>query len=193
MKNQSHFLIVGLGNPGSQYIYTRHNVGFRFADQMARYYGVAFKEKNNYHLALSENAGQKVFILKPAMYMNLSGIPVLHVASYYKIVPERILVAYDDIALPLGKIRLRKKGSAGGHNGMKSIIESLGKDDFSRMRLGIGSPEGQSLEKYVLSGFSKSEEKLVESMLDTAQNACLEILSGGMDSAMNLYNGTETV
>jgi peptidyl-tRNA hydrolase, PTH1 family len=106
---------------------------------------------------------------------------------------ERILVAYDDIALSLGKIRLRKKGSAGGHNGMKSIIESLGKEDFSRMRLGIGSPEGQPLEKYVLSAFSKSEEQLVENMLDTAQNACLEILSGGMDSAMNLYNGTETV
>jgi peptidyl-tRNA hydrolase, PTH1 family len=88
MKNHSHFLIVGLGNPGSQYIYTRHNVGFRFADQMARYYGVSFKEKNNYHLALYENAGQKVFILKPAMYMNLSGIPVLHVASYYKILPR---------------------------------------------------------------------------------------------------------
>lgn len=192
MKNRSHFLIIGLGNPGPKYTFTRHNAGFLLLDQMALHYEVSFKEKNNYDLSLFENSDYKIYLLKPMMFMNLSGIPVLHVASYYKIKPENIIIAYDDIDLPLGKIRLRNQGSAGGHNGVKSILKNLGKDNFIRLRLGVGPrPPEIPLDKYVLSTFSKSENQGLEDMLFLAKEACLKIISSGVAVAMNTYNGTE--
>ncbi len=192
MKNRSHFLIIGLGNPGVQYTFTRHNAGFLFLDQIALHYGVSFKEKNNYELSLFENSEYKIYFLKPMMFMNLSGIPVLHVASYYKIKPENIIIAYDDVDLPLGKIRLRSQGSAGGHNGIKSILQNLGKDNFIRLRLGVGPRSHEiPLDQYVLSAFSKSENQSLEDMLLLAKEACLKIISSGVAVAMNTYNGTE--
>lgn len=189
MKENNTILLVGLGNPGPKYSHTRHNIGFTFADALVRAYNLSFKEKNNHCICLAEIEEKKIILIKPTLYMNLSGIPTLHVANYYKVNPEHIIVAYDDISLPIGKIRIRKQGSAGGHNGVKSVIENLGKDNFIRIRLGIGENKTVPLEQYVLSNFSKSEEKAVQEMLMTAMTAFTEIIKYGPDSAMNKFNG----
>jgi PTH1 family peptidyl-tRNA hydrolase len=188
MKNNNIYLAIGLGNPGPRYQPTRHNIGFRLIDKIVRENSLSFKDKGNYHFAVLGQEDRKIIFLKPMMYMNLSGIPVLHVASYYKVPAENIIVAYDDVALPLGKIRIRKKGSAGGHNGVKSIIENLGKDHFLRIRLGIGESPGIPLDSYVLSRFSSKEEEGVLDMLGRATDAFWNILDNGPDTAMNEYN-----
>lgn len=189
MKETNTVLLIGLGNPGPKYYFTRHNTGFIFADYVARQLNTSFKEKNNHNIALAEFDGKKIILVKPMLYMNLSGIPILHVANYYKVNPQHIVVAYDDITLPIGKIRIRKQGSAGGHNGVKSVIENLGKDNFVRLRLGIGENKNIPLENYVLSSFSKNEEKDLNQMLILAYQAFSEMLKTSVDSAMNLYNG----
>jgi len=188
MKENNSILLIGLGNPGPKYSLNRHNVGFMFVDLLAKTLNQSFKEKSNHLICLAESEGKKIILVKPTLYMNLSGIPTLHVANYYKVNPENIILAYDDISLPVGKIRIRKQGSAGGHNGVKSVIENLGKDNFNRIRLGIGENKNIPLEQYVLSNFTKSEDKLVQEMLSTGLNVFHEILKYGVDSAMNKYN-----
>lgn len=189
MSKKDSYLIVGLGNPGNQYSETRHNVGFFFIDSLAEELGLSFKEKSQYSLAQTKYDDFKIFLLKPMMYMNLSGIPTLHVASYYKIPVENIIVVYDDIALNPGLIRVRKKGSAGGHNGIKSIIENLGKDNFIRLRIGIGQEKGIPLDRFVLGRFSKKEKELLVTAIDTAKEACKTVIEESADLAMNRFNG----
>ncbi len=189
MKNSDNVLLVGLGNPGLKYASTRHNIGFRFADFMARDLGVKFKEKNNYSASQKVVDGRKIYIIKPMLYMNLSGIPALHVASYYKIKSENIIIAYDDVDLPFGKNRIRVQGDAGGHNGIKSIIEQLGKSEFIRIRMGVDKHPIIPLERYVLANFSKEEEDELPNIMENAKSAFWEIFYQGSESAMNKYNG----
>lgn len=185
------YVIVGLGNPGSRYERTRHNAGFRTVDRLAAGYGIEFSQKK--HRALCGAGvieGQKVLLLKPQTYMNLSGESVREAVEYYKVDPEReLLVIYDDISLDPGRLRIRKKGSAGGHNGMKNIILHLGTQVFPRIRIGVGQkPEGYDLADYVLGHFGKEERELVDEAMEHAAAAAAEIVSGRIDRAMNLYN-----
>ena len=185
------YVIVGLGNPGSRYERTRHNAGFRMVDRLAAGYRIEFSQKK--HRALCGAGmieGQKVLLLKPQTYMNLSGESVRKAVEYYKVDPEReLLVIYDDISLDPGKLRIRKKGSAGGHNGMKNIILHLGTQVFPRIRIGVGQkPEGYDLADYVLGHFSGEEEVLMREAYDRAAKAAVSVLTEGTDRAMNEFN-----
>lgn len=185
------YLIVGLGNPGKQYENTRHNVGFDAVDLLVDEYRVPSSGKQ--HKAMYGKgviAGQKVILAKPLTYMNLSGESVRALVDYYKIDPEEeLIVIYDDISLEPGKIRIRKKGSAGGHNGIKNIIAQLGTQNFQRIKVGVGEkPKGWDLADYVLGRFSKEEEPVVREALEKAAKACSEIITEDVTSAMNKYN-----
>ncbi len=185
------YVIVGLGNPGSRYERTRHNAGFRMVDRLAAGYRIEFSQKK--HRALCGAGmieGQKVLLLKPQTYMNLSGESVREAVEYYKVDPEReLLVIYDDISLDPGKLRMRKKGSAGGHYGMKNIILHLGTQVFPRIRIGVGQkPEGYDLADYVLGHFSGEEEVLMREAYDRAAKAAVSVLTEGTDRAMNEFN-----
>lgn len=185
------YLIVGLGNPGKQYENTRHNVGFDAVDLLVDEYRVPSSGKQ--HKAMYGKgviAGQKVILAKPLTYMNLSGESVRALVDYYKINPEEeLIVIYDDISLEPGKIRIRKKGSAGGHNGIKNIIAQLGTQNFQRIKVGVGEkPKGWDLADYVLGRFSKEEEPVVREALEKAAKACSEIITEDVTSAMNKYN-----
>ena len=182
-------LVVGLGNPGPEYEKTRHNVGFRLADRLAALSGgetVAFS--NFKGLGVAAKSGD-LWIAKPMTFMNLSGEFVWKFAAYHNIALEDILIAYDELALPLGKIRLRRNGSAGGQNGMKSIIAHFGTDNVSRIRIGIGpQPEKVNATNFVLGKFNKSEEIELEAVLDRAAEAVRFAAENGIDTAMNRYN-----
>lgn len=185
------YLIVGLGNPGRQYEMTRHNIGFHTIDYMADEYGVKvnkLKFKSLYGEA--EIGGEKAYLVKPQTFMNLSGESVIEFARFYKIPPENIIVINDDISLDTGRIRVRPKGSAGGHNGLKSIIYQLQSDAFPRVKMGVGSPshEGYDLADYVLGRFTKEEIPVMEEAIKKASKAVLEIIKNGAQSAMNKYN-----
>lgn len=186
------WLIVGLGNPGKEYEHTRHNCGFRAIDVLA--------EKLNCRIDKGKFQGlyghtvynkKKLYLLKPQTYMNLSGRSVLQMSSYFSIPPQRIIVMFDDISLPPGRIRVRAEGSAGGHNGIKSIISEIGSQDFPRVKIGVGAkmyPE-QDLADWVLSTFSASEEKALQSAIDNAAAAALNIIEHGIQHTANQYNG----
>lgn len=186
------FLIVGLGNPGKQYVHTRHNVGFDVMDVIADKYNISISEKK--HKALCGKgiiAGQKVVLAKPQTFMNLSGESVGELLNYYKLDPEEeLLVIFDDISLAPGNIRIRKKGSAGGHNGIKNIIAQTGTQNFKRIKVGVGEkPKGWDLADYVLGHFETEERKLVEEAIADAVLAAEMILQGETDQAMNDFNG----
>lgn len=185
------FLIVGLGNPGKQYENTRHNVGFDAIDVLVDEYRIPSSGKQHkamYGKGMIE--GQKVILAKPLTYMNLSGEAVRAMVDYYKIDPEtELLVIFDDISLAPGNIRIRKKGSAGGHNGIKSIITHLGTQNFQRIKVGVGEkPKNWDLADYVLGTFSKDDRKLVDEALERTAKAAALIVQGEVDEAMNLYN-----
>lgn len=185
------FLIVGLGNPGKQYENTRHNVGFDAIDVLVDEYRIPSSGKQ--HKAMYGKGvieGQKVILAKPMTYMNLSGEAVRAMVDYYKIDPEtELLVIFDDISLAPGNIRIRKKGSAGGHNGIKSIITHLGTQNFQRIKVGVGEkPKNWDLADYVLGTFSKDDRKLVDEALERTAKAAALIVQGEIDEAMNLYN-----
>ena len=185
------FLIVGLGNPGKQYENTRHNVGFDAIDVLVDEYRIPSSGKQ--HKAMYGKGGiegQKVILAKPLTYMNLSGEAVRAMVDYYKIDPEtELLVIFDDISLAPGNIRIRKKGSAGGHNGIKSIITHLGTQNFQRIKVGVGEkPKNWDLADYVLGTFSKDDRKLVDEALERTAKAAALIVQGEVDEAMNLYN-----
>ena len=185
------FLIVGLGNPGRQYEHTRHNAGFDVMDALAEKYNISISESG--HKALFGKGmigGQKVILAKPQTFMNLSGESVAELLHYYKIDPEEeLIVIYDDINLAPGKLRIRPKGSAGGHNGIKNIIAHLGTQIFPRIRVGVGEkPKGWDLADYVLGRFSKEEEPVIREALDKTTKACCEIITEDVTSAMNKYN-----
>ncbi len=179
-------LVVGLGNPGPEYEDTRHNVGFRLADRLVGEADFSWKDFKG--LGVAAKAGD-LWIAKPMTYMNLSGEFVQKFAAYHNIALEDILIAYDELALPLGKIRIRKHGSAGGQKGMLSIIQHFGTDNVSRLRIGIGpQPEKMNATNFVLGRFNKSEELELEAVLDRASDAVRDIAENGIDNAMNRYN-----
>jgi PTH1 family peptidyl-tRNA hydrolase len=186
-------LIVGLGNPGSKYDRTRHNIGFMAIDRLAHYWGVSWSEAKKFHGIYGEYrqpGRDRLILLKPTTYMNASGQSVRAVLDWYKLEPESVLVIYDDMDLPLGKIRLRHSGSAGGHNGMKSIIAHLGTKAFPRLRLGIGKQKGDRDEtiSHVLGGFAPAEQKILPEILDLAQDTVISITKQGINKTMSLYN-----
>ena len=186
------FLIVGLGNPGRQYEHTRHNVGFDVMDALADKYNISISEKK--HRALCGKGvigGQKVVLAKPQTYMNLSGESVAELLHYYKLDPEsEMLVIFDDISLAPGGIRIRKKGSAGGHNGIKNIIAQTGTQNFMRVKVGVGEkPKGWDLADHVLGRFDAADRERVETAIGDAVAATELVLSGEIDRAMNEFNG----
>lgn len=191
-KNSDSWLIVGLGNPGKDYEHTRHNCGFKAIDILAQKLGCKI-DKGKFQGLYSQviHNGTKLYLLKPQTYMNLSGRSVLQLSAYFSIPPQRIIVLFDDISLPPGKIRIRKDGSAGGHNGIKSIIQELGSQDFPRVKIGVGAkahPE-QDLADWVLSGFSKDEEKALVNALENTADAAVMIIDKGVEAAANKFNG----
>ncbi len=188
------WLIVGLGNPGKKYIDTRHNAGWHLLDTIVRdHHGFCFDERRSKGLlARSELAGVKVALVKPQTYMNLSGEAVAPIARFYKVPPERILVAYDDVDLPPATLRLRPKGGAGGHGGMRNLIQHVGTQEFPRIRLGIGRPPGQMpVKAYVLQKFRSDEWPAMVATYERAVEAIKIILTDGLDMAMNRYNISE--
>ena len=192
-RNNESWLIVGLGNPGKEYAHTRHNAGFRALDVLAGKLGCKVDKLKFQGLYCQVNyQGRKVFLLKPQTYMNLSGKSVLQLSSYFNIPPQRIIVLFDDISLAPGRLRIRGDGSAGGHNGIKSIIAEIGSQDFPRVKIGVGGKAhpDQDLADHVLSGFSSREEKDLASALDRAAEAALTIMDKGVPEAANRYNGS---
>ena len=184
------YLIVGLGNPTKTYEGTRHNVGFDMIDVLGNKFGIDVTTKK--HKALIGKGiieGMRVILAKPQTYMNLSGEAVREIIDFYKIEPENIIVIYDDISLDVGRLRIRKKGSAGGHNGIKSIIQHLGGDVFPRIKMGVGEkPKGYDLADYVLGHFKKEERIIMDDSIVTASKAIELMVIDEIGEAMNLYN-----
>ena len=184
-------IIAGLGNPTLQYEGTRHNVGFDVIDTLADKYNISVDaRKSSAFIGKGMIEGQKVILVKPQTYMNLSGESIRGLVDYYKIdVEHELLVIYDDISLDVGQLRIRKKGSAGGHNGIKNIIANLGTQNFPRIKVGVGEkPKKYDLADYVLSHFSKAERELMEEGYQKAVKAVEMLLDGEMEAAMNEYN-----
>lgn len=192
-KNKECWLIVGLGNPGKEYAGTKHNCGFRAIDIIAGQLGCKIDKCKFQGLYGQTNfAGKKLYLLKPQTYMNLSGRSVLQMSAYYQIPPQNIIVLFDDISLEPGRIRIRPNGSAGGHNGIKSIIQELGSQEFPRVKIGVGAkphPDA-NLADWVLSGFTPAEEKALAVSLDNAAQSALCIVEQGIYEAANRYNGS---
>lgn len=185
------YLIAGLGNPGRKYERTKHNVGFDVIDYVTDRHSIPFSGiQFQAECGKGSIAGQKVMLAEPLTYMNLSGEAVAALVNYYKLDPEEeLIVIYDDISLDPGQIRVRKKGSAGGHNGIKNIIACLGTDKFKRIRVGIGAkPDRWDLADYVLAPFTPENREKIEDAIKDAADALELILSGDMDEAMNRYN-----
>lgn len=191
-RKQETWLIVGLGNPGKDYARSRHNAGFRALDLLAQKLGCKVdKAKFQGLWGQCSYGGRKLLLLKPQTFMNLSGRSVLQLSAYYQVPPQRIIVLFDDISLEPGRLRVRPDGSAGGHNGIKSVIAELGSQDFPRVKIGVGAkpnPE-YDLADWVLSGFTAQEEKLLAPALERAGEAALCILDHGTAEAANSYNG----
>ena len=179
-------LLVGLGNPGRSYAGTRHNVGFMVLDRLAAAMGATFRADKKWHADTASNGG--VWLLKPQTYMNLSGESVSALVRFYQIEPARVLVVLDDMALPLGRLRIRERGSHGGHNGLRSILEHLGTQDVPRLRVGIGSSEPGAATGHVLGRFAVDERPLVEQSLDRAVEAVRFAQENDLPSAMNKFN-----
>ncbi len=186
------YLVIGLGNPGKQYDMTRHNIGFHTIDYIADELGV--KVNKIKHKALYGECnicGKKVLLIKPQTYMNLSGESVIDFVNFFKVPHENVIVISDDVSLPTGKLRLRSKGSAGGHNGLKSIIYHLGTDSFPRIKMGVGAPEHEDydLADYVLGRFNRNEIPVMEDSIRKAKLTVEEIIKTDVLTAMNKYNG----
>ena len=188
-------IIIGLGNIGDNYKNTRHNVGFMAVEALSSKMNVDFKQKGKFESEIAEGQinGEKVILVKPTTYMNLSGNAVQKVAHFYNVKPEDIIIIYDDIDLPIGTIRLRESGSAGTHNGVKSVLASLNTVSVPRIRIGVESrgtlnPTIKDISDFVLSGFSKEEKPIIAKAIDQALEALSEYLSNGMESAMQKFN-----
>lgn len=186
------YLIAGLGNPGTKYEMTRHNIGFHTIDYIADELGVKVKKlKYKALYGECEINGERVLLVKPQTYMNLSGESIVDFVNFFKIPVENVIIISDDISLDTGRIRVRPKGSAGGHNGLKSIIYTLNSDEFARIRIGVGAPKNENYElaDFVLGRFSKEEIPVLEEAIKKASKAAEEIIKNGPQSAMNKYNG----
>lgn len=192
-KSNESWLIVGLGNPGKEYERTRHNAGFRAIDILADKLGCSI-DKGKFQGLYGQTVygGRKIYLLKPQTYMNLSGRSVLQLSAYFNIPPQRIIVLFDDISLPPGRLRIRADGSAGGHNGIKSIIAEVGSQDFPRVKIGVGgkpNPEFD-LADWVLSAFCAKEEKDLQFALNNAADAALCVIDHGVQESANRFNGS---
>jgi peptidyl-tRNA hydrolase, PTH1 family len=188
-------LIVGLGNPGPKYAHTRHNIGFDLVDRLARRWQISLSKQRRFQGDCGEGmaVGQKLYLLKPNTFMNKSGQSVKALLDWYKLLPQQVLAIYDDMDLPIGKLRLRLNGSAGGHNGMKSLIAHLGTPEFPRLRIGIGrsldAGVAQETISHVLGRFAPQEQRLLDEVLDMAADAVELALKQGVEKSMSLYNG----
>lgn len=181
-------LLVGLGNPGREYAHNRHNVGFMCLDRFAKSQKLSFNLRQSHsRIAVGKVAGEGVVLAEPRTFMNLSGGAVASVMNRYRVAAGDLLVVYDDMDLPLGTIRLREQGSAGGHKGVASIIAALGRNEFPRLRVGIGRPGGEAV-NYVLGDFSPEERKIFEEVLERVSEAIVCYLSEGFSAAMNKFN-----
>ena len=184
------YLIVGLGNPEPEYSKTRHNMGFDVINKLAKQYEIELSRSNFegiYGTGIIEN--EKVILLKPQTYMNLSGESIIQFKKFYKISNKNIIVIYDDIDLKIGDIRLKAKGGAGTHNGMKSVVQNLNTEDFIRVRVGIGSPENkEDMINYVIGPIPKREKEILDGSIEKAAESVIEILKSGIDVAMNRFN-----
>lgn len=184
------YIIIGLGNPTDKYQATRHNIGWDAITRISDDYRISLDIKQ--HKALCGKGyieGEKVIIAQPLTFMNLSGESVRALIDYYKVTPEEIIVIYDDISLEVGQLRIRKKGSAGGHNGIKSIIQHLGTDEFPRIKVGVGDkPKDWDLADYVLSRFQAEEQPTIREALKDTSEACKMIITSGIEAAMNHFN-----
>jgi PTH1 family peptidyl-tRNA hydrolase len=187
------YLIVGLGNPGKEYTDTRHNIGFRCADALAKAYGMSYAPKKQSHAKVADGiiAEKRVLIAKPQTYMNLSGSAVQGLAAFYKIPPARIIVMLDDLDIAPGTLRIRAKGGAGGHRGLTDILQRLGTQDIPRIRFGIGRPpERMEAAAFVLQRFSAAENNLIEPTVERVIKTIETWLTEGIEIAMNRYNGS---
>jgi len=189
--HENGFLIVGLGNPGREYKGNRHNVGFMVLDTLASHFDVSFTRIESKALMTKTNyKGKKILLAKPQTYMNLSGQSVVPLANFYKIPLERTLVAYDEVDLPFGSLRLRPEGGSAGHKGLQSIIDQLGTNQFPRLRIGVGRPPGRKgAANYVLRDFSAQEKEILDGILKHASEAVLKFIENDLETAMNKYNG----
>jgi peptidyl-tRNA hydrolase, PTH1 family len=189
-KGRNMYIIVGLGNPTREYQATRHNIGFDVITRLSDDFNIPLDFKK--HKAICGKGmieGEKVVLAQPQTYMNLSGESVRELVDFYKVSPCEIIVIYDDISLEVGQLRLRGKGSAGGHNGIKSIIQHLGSDEFLRIKVGVGDkPKGWDLADYVLSRFKEDEQPIIRDAIKNSSEAVKTIIKDGMEPAMNLYN-----
>ncbi|MDY2558781.1 MAG: aminoacyl-tRNA hydrolase [Candidatus Faecousia sp.] len=193
MQSSNRWLIVGLGNPGPEYAKTRHNVGFRCLDLLAEKLGVRVdKAKFQGLYGQTDYHGNRLYLLKPLTYMNLSGRSVLQLSAFFQVPPQRIIVLFDDISLEPGRLRVRPNGSAGGHNGIKSIIAELGSQEFPRVKIGVGAKPHPDfdLAAWVLSTFSAQEEKALSVSLGNGAQAALTIIDQGTAAAANNFNGS---
>jgi PTH1 family peptidyl-tRNA hydrolase len=181
-------LVVGLGNPGQKYEQTRHNIGFLVIDRLAQSYGAQLVKHLKWRAHLAKVPGSGAILMKPQTFMNESGQSVGAALRFYKWQPEQVLVVYDDVSLPFGALRFRRAGSAGGHNGIKSIISHLGSDRIPRLKIGIGNDTGNSLTGHVLGRFSSDEQNQLENTLATAAEAVQLALSEGVEPAANSFN-----
>lgn len=183
-------LIIGLGNPGDNYRDTRHNIGFMVLDEIARRQGVVFREEKRWKALVAKFAGG--MLLKPLTFMNESGRAAQAVGHFYKTAPAETLVVYDDVDIPLGRMRIRKSGSAAGHNGIRSLISSFGTEEFPRLKVGIapedGRPAGDRMVDHVLGTFRAEEQSLLQSVIQRAADAVMSAVDRGMDAAMNVFN-----
>ncbi len=182
-------LIAGLGNPGLEYEHTRHNIGFLVVDRLAAHFESTWKQSTKQDALLAKSG--ELILVKPMTYMNRSGEPLAELAQFFKIEAREILVVLDDLALPLGRLRLRACGGPGGHNGLESIIMRFGTEDIPRLRIGIGAAPPEGSVEYVLSRFFEEEKPLVRSIIDRAAEAVKWAIDNGLVSAMNSFNKTE--
>lgn len=191
------FLIVGLGNPGREYVATRHNAGFLLADRLAERWRCGWTEERKFRARVgrAERGGRKVILCEPQTFMNASGEAVGAVAEYFKVPAARVLVMVDDADLPLGEIRMRRSGSSGGHHGLESIEQHLGTNEFARLRVGIGrrAAAGRQITGYVLENFAESERELLGKILERATGQVECWLDAGIEKAMNQFNGAVSV
>ncbi len=191
-QSQQIRLIAGLGNPGARYARSRHNIGFMIADRFAQSHEMKFlRRRFNAEVAEGEVAAKRVMVTKPLTFMNSSGDAVAKFFSFYKVAPQDLLVIYDDLDLPLGKLRLRPRGSAGGHHGMESIIARIGTTDFPRLRVGIGRPNPDADVDHVLGEFDEDEFRVMNETLERGVQAIDVWLADGLAPAMNKYNTTD--
>ncbi len=182
------WIIVGLGNPGKKYSRTRHNIGFLVVEEIARRYAIDFKERKKFRIGTGTIDEREVILIEPLLFMNNSGIVVEDIIDRFNVPIENLIVIHDDLDMEPGKVRIRRKGSSGGHKGIESIIQKLSTKDFPRLKIGIGREGDLTLEDYVLSRFRKNEIPLIKSAIEKASDAVVTILREGLEKAMNRFH-----